>query len=173
MSNLTVNNSTPVLLNNTPAARPAAAPAAEAPKTSSMANDVVKVQAGLGATLKGGAAGLLTGGLVAGGAGALMLKSANGMGDGGIGVAFIAIGIGAAGAIGGTIGGATAANLTDSKLKGAGYGALGGAIGGAAFGLYMGAKSGGFNVVLTGLTAAAGAAFGAIGGAAGAYVAKK
>lgn len=175
MSNLTINHSTPIQLNtNTPAARPAAAaaPAAEAAKASSLANDVVKIQSGVGPSLKGAGVGLLAGGVLGGGGAALMFKAANGAGEGGIVLAILGLGVGAAGAVGGAAGGALAANKTDSKLKGAGYGALGGAVAGAVGGAALSLKGGQLNVGTMALTAAAGAAFGAVGGVAGSFVAK-
>lgn len=169
MSNLAIQSSQSVspLAQHQPQIRPSASQHQlkdlAAPE---MAKDSVSIRSGLTPTLKGAAAG----GLGMGGGVALLLKAEKLA----IGTPFLDFSpyIVTAAAAGGTLGGIAAANLTESKGKGALVGAgVGAAAGALALGIF--ARGSGDMAAAAAIGAAIGAATGAGGGFLGAMVAEQ
>lgn len=129
--------------------------------TTTMAQDSVSIKSGALPTLKGAAAGALGAG---GGSVALLAATNSFKGYNaiiGVPAAIVAV-------AGGTVGGAVAANFSDSKLGGAGYGLAGGAAAGAATFAFI-ARNGGeigsaalMGAIVGGVTGAAGGFFGSM-----------
>ncbi len=124
------------------------------------------------AGFKGAGAGALAVALPTVPIGLYMIKHA-GSGTGGIGPAMAGLGIAAAGALGGLVGGAVAASTTDSKLNGALYGGAAAALAGAALTGLVLSKSGMNPGTAMKIAALAFGATGAIGGAIGSNFAVK
>lgn len=130
MANLSVSNSSNVLINTPPAAVKAPATPKLVEQAQSLPGDTVSIKKGILPTLAGAGAGAAAGGILAG-VGAYGVAAASHAE-----YAELAIFMGGGlGAMAGAITGAVVANITDDKTKASLYGAaIGGAVG---FGLGM------------------------------------
>jgi hypothetical protein len=162
MANLTVSQSTPVLLNSPMVKAHAPVAVKETEKAPTLASDSLSIKKGVLPTLAGAGAGALAGGILAG-------ASTYGVAAA-VGADYAELAIfmgGGLGAVAGAVTGAIVANITDDKSKASLYGAaIGGAVG---FGLGMASGN-----IKAGLTwAAMGAGAGVGGSFAGAAVAHR